>query len=168
MLLVRLVKIVICLALGLFGVLVAYDNIVDYDANYAFVGHVLSMDTTFPHSPLRSRAIADPALWHAAYAAIIAAEGLTGLLFLGGSLQMWRARRAKSHRFQKAKSLAIAGGALGFLIWYFGFTMIAGEWFAMWQSAQWNGQQAAFRVYVTILLALIFVAMRDEDLIERP
>jgi predicted small integral membrane protein len=34
----------------------------------------------------------------------------------------------------------------------------------MWQSQTWNGQEAAFRFYVTILAALIFVNQQDPDL----
>ncbi len=32
----------------------------------------------------------------------------------------------------------------------------------MWQSKTWNGQQAAFRFYMTLLAVLIFVNQRDE------
>ena len=39
------------------------------------------------------------------------------------------------------------GTTLGFLVWFTGFLVIGGEWFAMWQSATWNGQEAAFRFY---------------------
>jgi hypothetical protein len=42
--------------------------------------------------------------------------------------------------------------------------VIAGEWFAMWQSQTWNGQEAAFRFYVTALAVLIFVVLPDGDL----
>ncbi len=31
------------------------------------------------------------------------------------------------------------------MVWLTGFVVISGEWFQMWQSSQWNGQQAAFR-----------------------
>jgi hypothetical protein len=48
----------------------------------------------------------------------------------------------------------VAAG-LGFLVWFFGFMVIGGEWFQMWQSPLWNGQQAAFRFYLTILAVLI-------------
>ena len=34
----------------------------------------------------------------------------------------------------------------------------------MWQSPMWNGQEAAFRFYVTILAVLIFVNQPDGDL----
>ena len=53
----RLVKIILVLQIGLFALLVAYDNIVDYGTNYAFVRHVLTMDTTFPGNHLMDRAI---------------------------------------------------------------------------------------------------------------
>jgi Predicted small integral membrane protein (DUF2165) len=51
----------------------------------------------------------------------------------------------------------VVGGALGFLVWFFGFLLIGGEWFQMWQSSTWNGQQPAFRFVVIILAVLIFV-----------
>jgi len=34
----------------------------------------------------------------------------------------------------------------------------------MWQSSAWNGQDAAFRFYVTVLAVLIFVNQPDGDL----
>jgi hypothetical protein len=43
--------------------------------------------------------------------------------------------------------------------------VVAGEWFATWQSATWNGQEPAFRFYVTVLAVLIFVSLPDGDLV---
>ena len=62
----------------IFALLVAADNLIHYDTNYAFVSHVLSMDTTFPGNALLYRRITSPILWQAGYALIIAGEGLTG------------------------------------------------------------------------------------------
>jgi predicted small integral membrane protein len=42
--------------------------------------------------------------------------------------------------------------------------VVGGEWFAMWQSKTWNGQEAAFRFYCAVLGVLVFVNQRDEDL----
>ena len=50
------------LLIGLFSLLVGVDNIIDYGTNYAFVQHVMSMDTVFPNSTLTWRAITSPAL----------------------------------------------------------------------------------------------------------
>jgi predicted small integral membrane protein len=60
--------------------------------------------------------------------------------------------------------LGIAACLLAFLVWFFGFMVVAGEWFAMWQSATWNGQEAAFRFYVAVLGVQIFVNQPDADL----
>lgn len=104
-----------------------------------------------------------PWLWHAAYALIIAGEGLCGLLLLLGALALWRVRKASGAVFDAAKSLAIAGATLGFLVWFFGFMVVGGEWFLMWQSSTWNGQDAAFRFYATLLGVLIFLNQSDAN-----
>lgn len=164
MLITRLAKIVMCLALGLFCLLVAFDNIADYTTNYLFVQHVMSMDTTFPGSELRYRAITDPALWRLAYALIIAAEGATGALFLIGAFRLGQVRNAPGEVFNRAKAYAIAAALFAFLVWFFGFMVVAGEWFAMWESREWNGQEPAFRFYVTVLAVLILLNQPDPDL----
>jgi predicted small integral membrane protein len=47
------------------------------------------------------------------------------------------------------------------LLWLVGFEVIGGEYFMMWQSPSWNGQEAAFRFLVVCLLGMIFLA-QDE------
>jgi predicted small integral membrane protein len=167
MLITRLTKIVMCLVLAVFCLLVTFDNITDYATNYLFVQHVLDMDTTFPGNELMYRSITNPLLWKVGYALIIVAEGVTGILFLIGALHLWRARRAPGAEFDRAKAYAIAGALFAFLVWFFGFMVIAGEWFAMWESKLWNGQEAAFRFYVTVLSVLIFLNQPDGELKEK-
>ncbi len=164
MLITRLAKIVMCLVLGLFCLVVTFDNITDYTSNYVFVQHVLDMDTTFPGNELMYRSINDPLIWKISYAAIIAAEGTTAILFLVGAFNLSRALRAPAAIFNRAKAFAIAGALVAFLVWFFGFMVVAGEWFAMWQSSKWNGQEAAFRFYMAVLGVLIFLNQPDPDL----
>jgi predicted small integral membrane protein len=166
MLITRLTKIVMCLVLAVFCLLVTFDNLTDYATNYLFVQHVLDMDTTFPNNELMYRAITNPLLWKIGYTLIIAAEGVTGILFLIGSWHLWRARTAPGITFNRAKACAIAGALFAFLVWFFGFMVIAGEWFAMWESKTWNGQEAAFRFYMVVLAVLILLNQPDPDLPE--
>ena len=163
MLITRLTKVAMCFALGLFCLLVAFDNIFDYGTNYTFVQHVLSMDTTFPNNVLKGRAITSPTLWTIAYWSIIAAEAVTGLLLALATLRLAVAVRGPASDFNAAKQLVVLGMGLGFLLWFTGFAVVGGEWFAMWQSKEWNGVPSAFRFYVTLLLVLIFVMQRDSD-----
>jgi len=53
--------------------------------------------------------------------------------------------------------------AIGFALWFFGFMVVAGEYFAMWQSKIWNGQEAAFRIATVMLGGLIFIALPDRE-----
>ncbi len=164
MIVVRIAKVMMIAALAAFALIVAYDNITDYGANYEFVKHVLSMDTTFAGSVLKYRAITDETMWHTAYALIIAAEGGTGLLLAFGALALLGRLRSSAEIFNRAKMWAVAGLAIGFGLWFFGFLVVAGEYFAMWQSKIWNGQEAAFRITAVILGVLIYVSLPDGDL----
>jgi predicted small integral membrane protein len=164
MLIARYAKIVMSLCLAAFCLLVAFDNITDYGTNYLFVQHVLSMDTTFPGNALMYRSITSPVLWRIFYALIIVGEGVTGILYLAGAIRLFQLRNAPGIVFNQAKSYIIAASTLAFLVWFFGFMVVAGEWFAMWQSQTWNGQEAAFRFYMAMLGVLIFVCLSDTDL----
>jgi predicted small integral membrane protein len=160
---IRTAKIAMVAAIAFFATLVAFGNLTDYGTNLAFVQHVLSMDTVFPSSTIGYRAITDPGLHHAAYAIIIAAEAATAVLCWMGAIALARCIRADAATFQRAKTFAVLGLTLGFLLWQVGFMSIGGEWFGMWQSSQWNGVPSAFRFVMVIVAVLIFVAMRDDD-----
>ena len=159
---IRSVKIVMVGSLALFAGLVTYDNLTDYETNYTFVRHVLSMDTTPPGNALMYRSVNSPSWWQAAYALIIAGEGATALGFAGAAALLLRHLSSPAASFNRAKGLTAVAAGLGFLVWFFGFMVIGGEWFQMWRSPLWNDQQRAFRFYLTILAVLIFVMQKDE------
>jgi predicted small integral membrane protein len=158
----REIKALMVAALALYPLLVVFGNITDSQSNFVFLQHVMSMDTTFPGNALMYRAVTAPALQHLAYALIIALEAATGLVLAWGALALWRARKASAGEFAAAKRWTAIGGFLGFLVWFVGFLVIAGEWFAMWQSAHWNAQEAAFRFVVPIVLVMLFVLQPEE------
>jgi predicted small integral membrane protein len=167
MIVIRAAKATLVAAVALLASLVAFGNLTDYNTNFAFVQHVMSMDTIYSFSTIRYRAISAPALHHAAYAVIIAAEVVTAILCWIGVVRLALHIRADAGVFNRAKTFAIAGLAVGFLLWQVGFMSIGGEWFGMWQSQQWNGIPSAFRFLVTIIAVLIFVAMPDQN-VDRP
>lgn len=160
---IRVVKTAMVASTALFALLVAYNNLADYNSNYEFVRHTLSMDTTFPDNALKGRAITSPALWALAYWSIILAEAATGLVLAFGAFRLMLALRAPAVVFAAAKPYVVIGVGLGFLVWFTGFMVVGGEWFLMWQSKTWNGQQAAFRFYMTLLAVGIFVSLRDGE-----
>ncbi len=160
----RLSKILLMAAIALWLALVAFGNITDYGSNWVFVQHVLAMDSIFPDAGIHYRAIHAPLLQHIAYLLIIATETLAAVLCGLGAWRLWRARSAPAALFHRAKRLAVAGLTLGLLLWLGGFMAIGGEWFGMWMSAQWNGLASAFRFVVVLLLALVHLGQRDDEL----
>ena len=159
---VRLSKIVMTGGLALFAFLVTWGNITDPLSNYMFVQHVLSMDTIFPESTLTWRALTSPSMHMLAFVIIILAEALTCLAFAIATWTMSRALRATNAEFKRAKSWTAIGVLIGFALWFIAFMGIGGEWFAMWQSASWNGQEAAFYFYTAVLGVGIYV-FQDTD-----
>lgn len=159
---IRLLKTSMVFAVGLWALLIAADNVFDYDSNWQFVRHVLSMDTVFPDNALKWRAITSPVLQTVGYWLIIATEWVMAALCLLGGIALFRARRERS-AFGAAKPLAAAGLVLVFLLYFVGFVVVGGEWFCMWQSAIWNGQAKAVMFLTCAMLVLIVLLMREED-----
>ncbi|MEO7599350.1 MAG: DUF2165 domain-containing protein, partial [Opitutus sp.] len=139
--------------------------VTDYDSNFQFVRHVLNMSTTFPGNRGMWRAIDVPAVHHAFYATIILWEAVSGALIAMGAWQLWQTRTSPAAKWQQAKSLATAGLTLSLLQWFIAFISVGGEWFLMWQSKSWNGQDAAFRSFGLMALTLLFLNQPDSDIL---
>ncbi|NJL47876.1 MAG: DUF2165 domain-containing protein [Leptolyngbyaceae cyanobacterium SM2_5_2] len=160
----RLSKVILVASIGLLALIIVINNVTDYDTNFQYVYHVLTMDTIFPNSPLTWRAIPSPMLQHLAYSLIIATEtAITGLC-LAGAGRLLQAISAPGVRFNQAKGIAIYGLTLAFVFWFVGFMVLGGEWFAMWQSPDWNGQQPAFRFIGCVGIVLLYLGLADADL----
>jgi predicted small integral membrane protein len=159
---IRAIQFVGVLGIGLLTAMACINNLTDYGSNFAFVEHVLSMDTTFPDNSLRWRAIQSPALHHLAYWLIIAAEGLAGILCLAGASNIFRHRNDGADDFHKSKTIALWGLTIALALYLIGFMVVGAEWFAMWQSPKWDGRQPAFRILASIGLVILILLHRDD------
>jgi len=153
-------KILFMASVFLWVALVGINNVMDYGANFQFVEHVLDMDTTFPGNPLLWRSIRWEPLHHAVYLTIIAVELLAGLLS-GIAVFRMLAARDDPEKFSRAKAVGIMALSLGVLLWVAGFEGVGGEYFLMWQSHIWNGQESAFRFAAFCMLGLLFLAQPE-------
>lgn len=159
----RVAKMLLVFAVAIFYAFVVFNNTTDYDSNYQFVRHVMMMDSTFPGNRGMWRAINSPALHTAFYVAIIAWEALTMLLCFVGGVKLAGRLRGTAASFQSAKRVAIIGLTLGLLQWLVAFLSVGGEWFLMWQSKNWNGQDAAFRMFTVVGIVLLFLVQQDVE-----
>ena len=157
----RISKACVAFGLALFAFVAVFNNITDFDTNFAFVNHVLRMDTTAPDNPLMYRAVTNESLLHAVFFGIIAIELAVGLSFFSGAVSLWRARHASPIAFAQARQWIYVGAMLAFLLWYVGFLVVAGEWFLMRQSKSWNTMESAFRTHVAMFLALIYISQSE-------
>ena len=142
-----LIKVSLLATVALFFSIVTIDNIIDYQTNWIFVQHVLSMDTTFKSPELMWRSITDPTIQTIFYWFIILWEFVTAVICWIGTYKL----------FMNEKKHAVLGLCFGILLYLLAFIVIGGEWFAMWQSKDFSGQATAGLFATLFLLILIFI-----------
>jgi len=159
----RVAKILLLVAVGLFYSLVVLNNTTDFNSNYQFVRHVLMMDTTFPGNNGMWRAMNSP-FWHLTfYFSIIGWETLTTILCWWGAISLSRALRGSAGAFDAAKRIPVIALTLGMLMWMVAFLTVGAEWFLMWQSHLWNGQEAAFRMFVVVGVVMLIMLQPERE-----
>jgi predicted small integral membrane protein len=159
----RLSKILLLAAVALFHTLVVFNNTFDFGSNYQFVRHVLMMDTTFPGNNGMWRALTSPG-WHMVfYCSIIGWEAITMILCWWGALKLLGNFRKSADAFNSAKRISVIALTSSMLIWLVAFLTIGAEWFLMWQSHTWNGQEAAFRMFVVVGIVLLLIIQPERE-----
>lgn len=159
----RYAKTALVAAVAFLLTIVVYNNLFDYHSNEQFVRHVLAMDTTFEGNRGMGRAITTPWIQTAVYWTIIAWEAASAALCWLGAVKLAGAAGSSAAAFRAAKPTAIAGLTLSLLQWLVAFLAVGGEWFLMWQSPRWNGQDAALRMFAVIGIVLVLLAGGDDD-----
>lgn len=156
----QLTKAAIAFSVGFFCLLVGYDNIIDFNTNYEFVNAVLSMDQMEPffsgNQVILARAITNPEIHLMAYWLIICGELITGAVCMVGALIMLFS--INKPRFVTGQVTYLVGATFAILLWYLGFAVIGGEYFAMWANKM-NGQAKAYTFATFILITAIYVAL---------
>jgi len=159
----RTAKLLLLVGIGLFYSLVVFNNVTDFDSNYEFVHHVLAMDSTFPGTHGMWRAIPSPAFHLAFYLGIIAWEIATTILLCWGVVLLFRALLLPAKAFNAAKGVPVMALTLSLLMWLVAFLSVGAEWFLMWQSHTWNGQEAAFRMFTVVGVVLLVLLQPDTE-----
>jgi predicted small integral membrane protein len=147
---------------ALYITLVAFGNITDFDSNQQFVRHVLAMDTTFKDDDLMWRAVSSTTLQDIAYVGVIVWEALAALVLLTATV-LWAGALRRPQGLRRARSAGTIGLLMLLLLFGVGFIGIGGEWFAMWQSKDWNGLDAATRIVTLTGIVLIVTHLPSAD-----
>ena len=164
----RAAKISLVFALAVFYSILVFNNLTDYDSNYQFVRHVLMMDSTFPANHGMWRAVNWPLVHTVFYIGIIAWESITMVLCWWAGVRLLKSYRADRAQFAAALNVAVIALTTSLLMWLVAFLDVGGEWFLMWQSKIWNGQEAAFRMFTVAGLVFLVVVQREPILLLVP
>ncbi|SEM31632.1 Predicted small integral membrane protein [Pseudomonas sp. ok272] len=160
---IRRSKIIIALMAGIFGIFIVFSNLTDYTANYEFIAHILSMDTTRGNSTRTYRAVTSSIMHHRFYWMIITLETIFTTCCLVGAYQLFQKRNASSREFHEAKKYAIAGLTTGTVVYYLIFQVILNEWFDMDMSIlQWHALEWAQGIVDFQMPALIYLALKND------
>ncbi|KAB0501725.1 DUF2165 domain-containing protein [Pseudomonas moorei] len=159
---IKFSKATLMLFVSFFGLLVIYSNITDYAANYEYLSHILSMDTTHEGFRYRDRAITSPILQHRIYWMIITLEVMYTAFCIMGTYLLYKNINSNGKKFHEAKKFAIIGLLIALFLYYLCFQVIGTEWFNMDESHQWNYKDWAQHIVDFILPSLLYVAIRIE------
>ena len=159
----RVAKTLSVASIALMSLLIVFGNITDYGTNFLIAEHVLKMDTTFPESRIHYRSIHSTFLFHVGYILIIVLETLMAFCCIKGSWLLFKNLQSSAAMFHASKNWAVAGIIIGIVIWFLGFEVVGGEWFAMWQSSIWNGLPSAERIVSFLVLILILLHLKEDE-----
>ncbi|KAE9648487.1 DUF2165 domain-containing protein [Pseudomonas sp. PB106] len=160
--LIRYSKVLLMAYISFFGLLVMIHNFFDYDSNYVYVAHILSMDTTTANDNIMYRAIDSPYLHHRIYWFIITMEVTYTVLCLMGTYHLYRKINDSAEAFHEAKKFSILGILVAIFIYYVCLQTVGVEWFDMDTSQAWNAKDWARHIVDFIFPVMIYITLRVE------
>jgi predicted small integral membrane protein len=95
------------------------------------------------------------------YIGIIAWESVTMFLCWWAGVRLLISYRADRAQFAAAQNVAVIALTTSLLMWLVAFLDVGGEWFLMWQSKMWNGQEEAFRMFTIVGVVLLVAVQRE-------
>ena len=158
----RYLKIVAALFIGLMGLLAFLNNLFNITSAQSFFAAVISAPEQPYYKVIGPEFAAGWQAW-LGLGVIMTGELAAGALGFIGAARLFAARAGAATDFQHAKVPAIAGGAIGVLVWY-GFFIVLGEmYFNMWQTEIGLGSvDGAFRYGTVCAVLMFFISMRDD------
>ena len=147
-------KVALVGAVAAYMALVVFGNITDSAANLAYVQHVFSMDTVLPHNTQKWRALTSPDLWKLGYVIILVYQLISAAWL---SLAAVRLQRGTEKTWLADRTFASGALVFTLLLWLVLFVTVGGEWFQMWQSADWNGLETSGRNFTMQGIVLLYL-----------
>jgi predicted small integral membrane protein len=155
---IRLVKALLVLAIGLQALFYALQNLANHEAAQGALAAVLSGADHSIYPSTLFFYLASPTLHWIALGIVLLGEFAIGYFGIKGGWDLWRARGGSNEEFAAAKASGILAAGLALLLWFGIFLVMGGAFFQMWQTTLGQGSMGdAFTFSAISVLAILFV-----------
>jgi predicted small integral membrane protein len=159
---IRYLKIALIVVVALQGLVFALQNIANLDAAFQAVAYSVGRADHAVYPESIGPTVTSPWLVWAFLSLILAGEFSVAGVAGTGAWKLWSARGEDAETFNRAKDTAILGCGLAMLVWFGGFSVIAGALFNMWQTTAGGlSLEGAFQYAGLGALIALFVNMTD-------
>jgi predicted small integral membrane protein len=158
---IRYIKMLLTLAVALWGLLGALGNLTNYQEGAHSVTAVLSMETLPETASGKEITQPGPAMVTLGFLFIWGLKLVGGFLCLVGVIQMWRNRNADTSAFGDAKRWAIAGCGVLFFMLFFGFSLVAVGAFKLYLSPMISAVELAALFAGQIGIVMLFLQQKE-------
>ena len=160
---VRILKILLVLFIGLHALIYALQNLANLDQAHAALGYVLSNADHVVYPNTMFFAVANPMVHWAALWLVIAGEVAIGALAIKGAWKMFATRNDSAQQFHAAKKYGVLAAGLALLVWFGFFMTFGAAFFQMWQTEIGAGSmQGAFMYSMASAITMMFVYVTDD------
>lgn len=159
----RVLKAVLVLLIGLHALIYALQNVANLSEAHAALGYVLSGadHQVYPHTLFFH--VASPAAHWAALSMVIVGEFAIGYFGIKGAWDMFAARNGTAEKFHLAKSGGVWAAGIALLIWFGFFMTFGAAFFQMWQTDVGAGSMEGALMYsIASVITMLFVYLTGD------
>lgn len=160
---IRLLKSVLVLFIGLHALFYALQNIANLEAAHGALVYVLSGTDHEVYAATLFFKLHNPAFAWAALALVLIGEFAVAFFGIRGGWDLFRAREGSSEEFHNAKRNGIIAASIALLVWFGFFMSFGAAFFQMWQTQVGTGSmEGAFMYAVASAVTMLFVSLTDD------
>ena len=159
----RIVKILLVLLIGLHALIYALQNLANLDQALAAIGYVLSNTGHEVYPNTFFFPVTHPAVHWLVLALVIVGELAIGAFGARGAWDMWAARNETAERFHAAKTYGVLAAGVALLVWFGFFMTFGAAFFQMWQTQAGAGSmEGAFMYSMASAITMLFVYLTGD------
>ena len=160
---IRLIKSLLVLFIGLHALFYALQNIANLSAAHGALAYVVSGADHTVYSDTSFFTLSDPMFSWLALGLVLIGEFAIGFFGIKGGWDLFKARKAPAEEFHSAKRAGVIAAGLALLVWFGLFMTFGAAFFQMWQTQVGTGSmEGAFMYAMASAITMLFVCLTDD------